>query len=395
MATYTENNVTDNTGNRYFAATNPLFRATMFTAILSFLLNVTGCTQHEDSIAPEASTQIGTPNTRVIAQIDSNATLKSVASFPVGAAFNSKITMSSAKANQLFAAQFNAKTVHAYMNTEPAPGKFNLTEVDLWVKAAEKQSLRLHGHSLVYHMAAPEWFTQFKGNTGGFENAVKNHIQTIVGRYRGKIKSWDVINEIFDTNSGTIRNTAFRQLYASDAAYIEFVKRCFQWAHESDPNALLFYNDFNLETSTSKVEAVVALVNSFKKSGTPIDGIGTQMHVDISTSNASIRNAYQRLAATGLLVHVSELDIAVNPKNDPAMVFTKQLQDAQADKYQTVAALYKQNVPARLQYGITLWSFSDADSWLVADKKQRDMPNVFDAQYEKKEAYFGLLQGLK
>lgn len=379
------------------AALRPL--ALLIVLVVSAFL--AACNPNSDLVAPQAqATEAADLNASAKidfsnAAADSNVTLKSVASFPVGAAFNSKITASSAKASQLFAAQFNAKTVHAYMNTQPTPGKFNLAEVDYWVKAAEKQSLRLHGHSLVYHMAVPEWFTQFKGNTGGFENAVKNHIQTIVGRYKGKIKSWDVINEIFDTNSGTIRKTAFRQLYASDAAYLEFVKRCFQWAHEADPNALLFYNDFNLEVSTSKTEAVVALVNSFKKSGTPIDGIGTQMHVNVSTSDAGMRNAYQRLAATGLLVHVSELDIVVNPTNDPSMAFTKQVQDAQAAKYQTVAALYKQNVPARLQYGITLWSFSDADSWLVVDKKQRDMPNVFDSNYNKKIAFFGLLQGLK
>jgi endo-1,4-beta-xylanase len=95
------------------------------------------------------------------------------------------------------------------------------------------------------------------------------------------------------------------------------------------------------------------------------------------------------------MVHVSELDIVVNPKNDPAMIFTKKILDQQAAKYQTVATLYKQNVPARLQYGITLWDFSDADSWLVVYKNMHDIPTVHNEQYGKKVAYYGLSAGLR
>lgn len=356
---------------------------------------LTACSSQDSVIAPETNSDVNIASRLGAVIVDSNSTLKSVATFPIGAAFNSGIVKKSAKANRLFFDQFSSKTVHAYMNTQLTQGKFNLTEVDYWVKEAEKQPIRLHGHCLVHRMDASSWFSQFDGNTVGFESAIKNHIQTLVGRYKGKIKSWDVINEVFETSSGAIRKTSFRQLYANDEAYIEFIKRCFQWAHEADPNARLFYNDFNLETSASKLEAVIALVNKLKKSGTPIDGIGTQMHIDVNTLDAGIRNAFQRLVATGLLVHVSELDIAVNPKNDPSMTFTQQIQNTQAVKYQTVATLYKQNVPGRLQYGITLWDFSDADSWLLTLQNKHDMPNVFDGQYNKKAAFFGLLQGLK
>lgn len=280
------------------------------------------------------------------------------------------------------------------MNTEPAPGKLNLSEADFWVNATSGKAIRLHGHCLVYHMAMPTWFTQFD-NLTDFEKAIEQHIKTIVGRYKGKIKSWDVINEIFDYKSGTIRQTPFRKLYSSDSDYIEFVKRCFYWAHEADPSAKLFYNDFNLESDDSKLQAVIDMVNSFSQSGVPIHGIGTQMHIDVTTSDTGIRNAFRRLSATNLLIHVSELDIAVNPTNNPVLLFTKQIQSTQANKYQTTAILYKKNVPSRLQYGITLWSFSDADSWLVTDRRQRDMPNIFDVSFIKKPAYYGLFKGLQ
>lgn len=369
------------------------------SVLVLFMLSafLTACSPQDSTIAPEGDTNANVNVTSRLGSvaIDSNSTLKSVAPFPIGAAFNSAIVKKSTTAYRLFFDQFSAKTVHAYMNTQSTQGKFNLTEVDYWVNEAKKQPIRLHGHCLVHRMETSSWFSNFNGNTVGFENAVKNHIQTLVGRYKGEIKSWDVINEVFETSSGAVRKTSFRQLYASDEAYIEFVKRCFQWAHEADPKALLFYNDFNLEVSASKLEAVIALANKLKKSGTPIDGIGTQMHIDINTSDAGIRNAFQRLVATGLLLHVSELDIAVNPNNNASMLFTQQVQNAQAVKYQTVATLYKHNVPSRLQYGITLWDFSDADSWLITHQNKIDKPNVFDGQYNKKTAFFGLLQGLK
>ncbi|AQG81393.1 1,4-beta-xylanase [Spirosoma montaniterrae] len=367
----------------------------MFAVIVSVLFNLTSCTQFAEEVKPVDTAETSVAGIRASAILDSSRSLKASATFPVGVAFNSSIIKKSPKAYNFFYSQFNSKTVHAYMNTQPKQGQFNLGEVDYWVSEAEKKPIRLHGHCLVHRMDATSWFAQFKGNTTGFENAVKNHIQTVVGRHKGKIKSWDVFNEVFETSSGAIRKTSFRDLYTSDAAYLEFVKRCFQWANEADPNALLFYNDFNLESSTPKLEAVIGLVNNIRKAGVRIDGIGTQMHITVNTPNNGIRNSFQRLASTGLLIHVSELDIAVNPQNVTPLVMTQQLENSQAAKYQSVASLYKTNVPARLQYGITLWDFSDGDSWLVKVQNKVDMPNILDKDYNKKPAFYGFLNGLQ
>lgn len=374
-----------------------------FTVLFTFVLFsfLTACSPKDTAIAPQAvesadlSTSVMSTNQGASAAIDSNATLKSVASFPIGAAFNSSIITNNPKAYKLFYSQFNSKTVHAYLNVESTQGKFNFKEPDFWVAQAKSNQIRLHGHCLVHNGSTPEWLLGFSGNTPGFEEAIKNHIQTIVGRYKGQIKSWDVVNEIFDYNAGTIRQTPFRKYYTSDAAYMEFIKRCFQWAHAADPDALLFYNDFSLETYPAKLEAVIKLVNNFKSSGTPINGIGTQMHIDINTSEAGIRNSFLQLSATGLQVHVSELDIAMNTKNDPNMIFTSQLLASQSAKYQAVAKLYKQIVPPNQRYGITLWDFSDADTWLVSVKKCIEEPNIFDKSLNKKAAFYGLESGLK
>ncbi|GAB3317536.1 hypothetical protein GCM10027299_08940 [Larkinella ripae] len=291
--------------------------------------------------------------------------------------------------------EFNAKTVHVYMNIERKPGQFTFKEPDFWVNFTEQNPLRLHGHCLLYHIGAPNWWKGFGSDTAGFEKAVERHIKTTVGRYKGKIKSWDVINELFKYDSGIIRPTFFREYYPNDKAYVAFVKRCFQWAHEADPNALLFYNDFSFEDYPAKVQAVLDLIEDFRESGTPIHGIGTQMHIRFNTSNKGIESSLRALASTGLWIHISELDIQMNPKNNNAIIFSKSYLDLQRVKYQDIARIYRKQVPGTQQYGITLWSFGDADSWLITDKKQRDIPTLFDTKYQKKPAFYGLLSGLK
>lgn len=359
--------------------------------LFSFL---TACNPKGDLIAPATDVDVSASARPDNSVDDSTLTLKSVASFPIGVALNSKLLISNSKANQVYLKEFNSRTLPIFMSVEWAPGKFNFTDADNSVKMAEGQNLRLHGHCLVYHIAAPEWLTKFNGNTADFEKAVKNHIQTIVGRYKGKVTSWDVINEIFDDKGG-LRPTSFRTLYSSDATYLTFVKHCFEWAHEADPAAILLYNDYGYETTQPKLQAVLKMVTDFQKNGVPIQGLGTQTHISLNTSEDGIRNSLQQLAATGLKIHMSELDIAVNPKNEANFNFTKEVQTAQRLKYQAVSNLYKKNIPSRLQYGITLWNMSDADSWLVIDKKLREMPTIFDSQYNKKSAFYGLLNGLK
>lgn len=356
--------------------------------ITSFLI---ACSQQQiDPISENDQTGGYVPAARQI--IDSNATLKSVATFPVGVSLDPKL-LETAKIRNLVANEFSSRTVPIFMNIQTAPGKFNFSIMDMRMNATNSQALRLHGHCLVYHMAAPDWLLNFKGSTDDFEKAVKNHIQTIVGRYKGKVRSWDVINEIFD-NSGGLRQTEFRKMYKSEADYMTFVKRCFQWAHEADPSALLIYNEYGYESYPAKLQAALRMVTDFKQAGIPIHGLGTQMHINVNVPEADIKNSLKMLASTGLQVHVSELDIAVNPKNNSNFIFSTEVQNQQRAKFQSIATIYKQTVSRQQQYGITMWSLGDADSWLVTQYNQREMPTIFDEKYNKKPAFYGFMQGL-
>jgi len=215
---------------------------------------------------------------------------------------------------------------------------------------------------------------------------MKTHIQTVVSHFKGKVGSWDVVNEAFE-DDGTLRKSIWWQKLGPD-----YIARCFQYAHEADPDALLFYNDYGQEYSPAKRTAIVNMVNDLKSRGIPIHGIGLQVHTRYNMSTANLAAAISSAAQTGLKVHIAELDIAVNPNNDPALVFTPALAAAQAQQYKFIVQTYH-GIPAAQQFGITTWNVSDADSWIPPTYKRPDWPLPFDSGYRRKPAYYAILEG--
>ena len=232
------------------------------------------------------------------------------------------------------------------------------------------------------------------------DNALQNWITTMVDRYKGKLTGWDVANEVVVDGTGELRTSANSpgatndNFYWADHLGRSYIANAFRWANAADPSAKLFINDYNLESDTRKLDSVIKLINELKTAGVPIHGVGLQMHISINTNNAGIDNAFQKLTATGLLIHVSEMDVRVNPSNITGFSATSALLDQQADKYKYVAQSYFQNVPAAQRFGITMWNLTDADSWIVLGGKV-DFPTLFNSSYQKKPAFSGLLQGIK
>ncbi|HVV53947.1 MAG TPA: endo-1,4-beta-xylanase [Mucilaginibacter sp.] len=327
-------------------------------------------------------------------------TLKSVASFPIGSAVVSGSIKNNYSYRNTLVTQFNSVTSDYELKfnwIEPQQGVFNYADGDYIVAFAMQNNMRVHAHNLIWHIALPDWVLNFQGDSLAWENLFKTHIQTEVAHYKGEVASWDVVNEAF-RDDGTLRN---QDINPGDGSIWrrhlgpDYIARAFQYAHEADSNAILFYNDYGQEWSTPKLDSIIAMVNDFKKRGIPIDGLGMQMHININTGNDAIQAALQKLAATGLKIHISELDISVNPNNDPNIVYTSALQSQQAAKYRFVAQTYISTVPPAQRYGITTWEFSDADSWIPLLLKQKDWPLLFDNFYRKKTAYYSFLNGLK
>lgn len=229
--------------------------------------------------------------------------------------------------------------------------------------------------------------------------ALHNWIDAVVKRYAGKIKAWDVVNEIFADN-GNLRNNS--NTPAAPDVFVwshfmgrDFARKAFTYASAADPDALLFINDYNLESSsTAKLDSLIALVKALKAEGLKIDGVGTQMHISVNTSLFNIDRMFQRLASTGLKVRISELDVRVNPSDNQAYVFTAAEAALQATTYKNVVSSYLKNVPLDQQYGITFWGVDDPSSWIVARKKN-DYPLLFDKNFAKKPAYTSVILALK
>ena len=227
-------------------------------------------------------------------------------------------------------------------------------------------------------------------------NAMQSWIAAMVGRYKGKVKAWDVVNEVFAENGSLRTGTSVNdQFYWYPVLGRSYIANAFTYASQADPNALLFINDYNLESSTAKLDALIAMVNELKSQNVPVHGVATQMHININTSNAAIDNMFIKMAATGLKVHVSELDIRINPSNANPFSSTEALLQQQAEKFKYVAESYNRNVPAAQRYGITVWNLTDADSWIVTSLGNNDYPTLFNSGYQKKPAFTGFLQALK
>lgn len=235
------------------------------------------------------------------------------------------------------------------------------------------------------------------------DTAMSRFIRASMMRYAGRVNAWDVVNEPMSDGTGALRNETNSNIPAGATDYFMWTKylgrdyalKAFQYARAADPTALLFINDYNLEYSSRKLDSLIAYVTYLKGKGAPIDGIGTQMHMSIATSQAAINDMFRKLAATGLKVRVSELDIRVNPNDQAGFALTPAVLTQQADMYQFVVRSYIQNVPEAQRHGLTIWGVTDADSWLVGYMKKNDFPLLFNRDYSKKPAFEGTLKALK
>ncbi len=224
-------------------------------------------------------------------------------------------------------------------------------------------------------------------------NAMTSWISNMVGHYKDKVKAWDVVNEPMKED-GTVHDgkeniTANDQFYwvkylGKDYAVTAF-KLARQYGNATDK---LFINDYNLEYSLSKCDGLINYVKYIESKGATVDGIGTQMHISITTDTLKIDQMFQLLATSGKLIRISELDIQVNTANPTTAIMA-----TQAHMYQYVIDSYKKYVPKAQQYGITIWGVSDNAkehvNWIP-----NDAPNVWDSNYARKHAYKGVADGL-
>ena len=316
--------------------------------------------------------------------------LRDMSSFPVGVAFQANRIQSSAYsgiARSVFSsltAEYEMKMRHL----STGPGVYIWDKADALVDFATSHGMQVHGHALVWHESTPLWVENFTGTDEAFEAAVKQYIIDVVGRYKDDVISWDVVNEAFDNNTGQLRQSVFRRRMGPD-----YLARLFEYAREADPDVLLFYNDYATPWDAAKRAAMFAMVDDFQQRGIPIDGVGLQLHVtyEFPSINA-IRAVMDSVAARGLLVHISELDVRVNPNGDLTEL-TPARSQAQKVRVNAIVNAFM-DLPADRRFAVTLWGLRDPDSWLINFWGNPEWPLLYDEGFRQKPAYEGFLEAL-
>jgi len=302
----------------------------------------------------------------------------------------------------------------------PQRNEVDFSQADQILEFAFLHSMKIRGHTLVWHRQNPRWLMEGHYTSTELAHILEEHIKTVVGHYRGKIFAWDVVNEAFDElRPGALRSTIWRdqpgiaverngsasiveprapsnrvgselETHSSKEPYL-YIERCFRWAHEADPQALLFYNEAEAETISTKSDAVFSMVRDFRRRGVPIDGVGLQMHIpNLHADVVSISANIKRLTGLGVQVHITEMDVAL-PLDSSGNARAQDL-IRQADIYRDIALACLSHPGCT---AIQTWGFTDKYSWIGSHTKHRQgAALLFDQDYRAKPAYKALRNAL-
>jgi endo-1,4-beta-xylanase len=285
----------------------------------------------------------------------------------------------------------------------PDPQTFDFHQADQLIDFAVRHNMKVRGHTLVWHRQNPKWLTEGNYTPAQLSRLLETHIKTVVGHYKGKIFAWDVANEAFDegARTGELRNTIWSSITAEStrqdisqldarSSELAYLAQCFRWAHESDPQAVLFYNEAEADEVNKKSDAVYAMVRDFKRQGVPIDGVGLQMHIEKPPDIASISANIARFTALGVQVHITEMDVSLLVDANG---------NATAADLQKQADIYRQIADACIVHpgctAIQTWGFTDKYSWIGShSKRTRGAALPFDRNYQPKPAYEAIREAL-
>ena len=300
--------------------------------------------------------------------------------------------------------EFNSVTAENAMKWEsihPEENRYNWKDADSIIAFARRNGMKARGHTLVWHNQVPAWlFRDANGNTVSKEvllRRLKEHITTVVSRYKGKIYAWDVVNETVSDKPGEyLRNSEWQKICGE-----EYIAKAFQWAHEADPDAQLFYNDYN-EISNTKREKIIRLINSLKTAGVPVHAVGLQGHWAINEpTREQLDNTLKDFSTLGLPLQITELDISVYPKEHDARERRDQDADTSfsAERERRQNEVYKMCFELFRKYkssitGVTFWNISDRHSWLddFPVRNRKDYPLLFNKELKPKTAYWEVVR---
>ncbi|WP_420594034.1 endo-1,4-beta-xylanase [Deinococcus sp.] len=281
---------------------------------------------------------------------------------------------------RLVATEYNtvvAENAMKWATLQGTQGNFVFNFADAIVARAQANRQTVRGHTLIWHGSVPPWLLNVS-DRAQLRAAMQAHIEGVMKHFAGKVPIWDVVNEAISDEPGSpMRGTQFLKVAGPD-----YIEQAFRWAHQADPNAKLFYNDYGVEGLNSKSDAMYTLVKNLLAKGVPIDGVGFQSHLDVdfSVAGSKMQQNLQRFRDLGLEVQLTEIDVQFKTSGDDAGQLAKQAQ------------VYGDLMNACLSVkcsAFIMWGVSDFDSWRAAGR-----PLIFDEDYQKKPAYDALFKVL-
>ncbi len=336
--------------------------------------------------------------------------------FLIGAALNeAQFYGQNTGAVVLIKAQFNSispENILKWQSIHPAPNSYNFEVADRYVAFGTKYRMFVIGHTLVWHHQTPEWvFQDDRGNAVDRETLLKRmrkHIFTVVGRYKGRVRGWDVVNEALN-DDGSLRQSPWLKIIGAD-----YLLKAYQFAHEADPKAELYYNDYLLENE-AKRNSAIELVKMLKAQGVPITAVGLQGHYNMDWPPPELIDAtIAAFAKLGVKVMFTELDMDVLPPvnknlgadNNQNYEMWKELnpytnglpdeiQQRLSKRYADLFAVFLKHRDVITR--VTFWGVTDGDSWLnyTPLKGRTAYPLLFDRNYGTKPAFFAVIEAAR
>ncbi|MFZ5367767.1 MAG: endo-1,4-beta-xylanase [Spirochaetota bacterium] len=326
--------------------------------------------------------------------------------FSVGAAIEPEEAEPATQKAQLLIKHFDtivAGNVHKMDSIQPKEGVFDWSRVDKIVEFGEMTGMRLRWHTLVWHNQVPAWIFQDSKDPNKpvskeiLNQRLKTYIQTVMKRYKGRVESYDVVNEVLSDNGGLRTGSEGSKWYQILGP--DYVENAFRWAREADPNAQLVINDYNLESNSRKRQDMYNLIKELKQKKVPIDAVGLQMHVSIDApSIQEIRETINLFASLGVKVLITELDVSIyeNP-GEPKKVITNDLLLKQARRYKELFDLFKEAANKKQLDMVVIWGLTDDGSWLnnYPVPGRTNAPLLFDKQLKSKPAFWAIVDPKK
>jgi endo-1,4-beta-xylanase len=341
--------------------------------VLGLLVLLAGCSVHAEQPVQAASAE---PAEGVVLEGKTLRELAAARGMWIGTAADPNYVSCEPAYAEVLKREFNMLTPENALKfgpVHPAPNRYEWSGADALVEFAEANDMLVRGHTLVWHKQLPAWVEKGTWTRDELMAVLEEHIKTVVGRYKGRISVWDVVNEAID-EEGELRDTIWLRVIGP-----EYIEMAFRWAHEADPDALLFYNDYACEAIGCKSDAIYALVQELQDKGVPIDGVGLQMHVQLGIEPplASVERNLERLGALGLQVQITEMDVRVR--------------DTEPETLERQAAIYGESLQVCLDAenctAFVVWGFTDRHSWIPSVFEGWGNALIFDDQYAPKPAY--------